>query len=56
MSANTRNYAKQNFGGLNFITASIAAILKFTRLKLTDLREPPFTADLNFALLNLAHD
>ncbi len=52
MSADTRNYAKQNFGGLNFT----AAIFKFTRLKLTDLREPPFTADLNFALLNLAHD
>ncbi|WP_297950386.1 hypothetical protein [uncultured Campylobacter sp.] len=42
----------QSPGGLNFT----AAILKFTRLKLTDLREPPFTADLNFALLNLAHD
>ncbi|WP_295151904.1 hypothetical protein [Campylobacter sp.] len=52
MSANMRNFVKQNFDGLNFI----AAILKFTRLKLTDLREPPFTADLNFALLNLAHD
>ena len=34
MSADTRNFAKQNFGGLNFT----AAIFKFTRLKLTDLR------------------
>ncbi|WP_299225105.1 hypothetical protein [uncultured Campylobacter sp.] len=42
MSADTRNYAKQNFGELNFT----AAIFKFTRLKLTDLREPPFVANL----------
>ncbi|EEV17184.1 hypothetical protein CAMGR0001_1479 [Campylobacter gracilis RM3268] len=32
----------QSPGGLNFT----AAILKFTRLKLTDLREPPFVANL----------
>ncbi|WP_298705063.1 hypothetical protein [uncultured Campylobacter sp.] len=42
MSADTRNYAKQNFGGLNFT----AAIFKFTRLKFTGLREPPFVTDL----------
>ena len=42
MSADTRNYAKQNFGGLNFT----AAIFKFTRLKLTDLREPPFVTNI----------
>ena len=41
MSADTRNYAKQNFGGLNFT----AAIFKFTRLNFTDLREPPFVAN-----------
>ena len=52
MSTDTRNFIKRNFGGLNFT----AAILKFTRLKFTGLNEPPFTADLNFALLNLAHD
>jgi len=42
MSADARNYAKQNFDGLNFI----AAIFKFTRLKIADLREPPFVTDL----------
>ncbi|MFR8441593.1 MAG: hypothetical protein ACLVCW_07680 [Campylobacter sp.] len=42
MSADTRNYAKQNFDGLNFT----AVILKFTRLRPIDLREPPFVTDL----------
>ncbi|WP_298832696.1 hypothetical protein [uncultured Campylobacter sp.] len=42
MSTDTRNFIKRNFGGLNFT----AAIFKFTRLKLTDLREPPFVANL----------
>nr|WP_314792976.1 hypothetical protein [uncultured Campylobacter sp.] len=42
MSADARNYVKQNFDGLNFI----AAIFKFTRLKLTDLREPPFVTNI----------
>ncbi|WP_177387739.1 hypothetical protein [uncultured Campylobacter sp.] len=42
MSADMRNYAKQNFGGLNFT----AAIFKFTRLKFTDLRKPSFVANL----------
>ena len=42
MSADTQNFAKQNFGGLNFT----AAIFKFTRLKLTDLCEPSFATDL----------
>ncbi|MBS6151975.1 MAG: hypothetical protein KH703_00920 [Campylobacter gracilis] len=42
MSADTRNFVKQNFGGLN----STAAIFKFTRLKIADLREPPFVTDL----------
>ena len=53
MSADTQmSEITQSLGGLNFT----AAILKFTRLRPIDLREPPFTADLNFALLNLAHD
>lgn len=42
MSADTRNFAKQNFGGSNFA----AAIFKFMRFEFTDLREPPFVTDL----------
>ena len=42
MSADRRNYAKQNFGELNFA----AAIFKFMRPNFTDLREPSFVTDL----------